>query len=91
MADAPRPLVVMGDLNASLWSPTYREMLRRSGLQDARRGFGPLHTQSRFGFHFLLGIPIDHCLVSDRIEVRLLRTGPALGSDHLALIVDIAF
>lgn len=87
----PSPLVVIGDFNASPWSRAFEEMLVQSKLRDARLGFGPLRTQSNFGLHFLLGLPLDHCLVSEDVEVRLLRTGPPLGSDHLPLIVDIAF
>jgi endonuclease/exonuclease/phosphatase (EEP) superfamily protein YafD len=36
-----------------------------------------------------LMIPIDHCLVSPQIRVTGMRTGRAIGSDHLPIIVDM--
>lgn len=89
--DGRGKVVVIGDLNVSIWSRTYREMLKQSGLHDSRLGFGPLPTQAPFGSFCILGIPIDHCLVGEEIDVLDSRTGPALGSDHRPLIVDIAF
>lgn len=91
LADEARPLVVIGDLNVSPWSPYFGEMIARSGLRDARRGAGPLPSYSRIGLHRLLGVPIDHCLTSPDIRVDRLRTGPALGSDHLPLVAELSF
>ncbi len=96
----PRPLLLAGDLNASLWSPYFAELLQASGLKAARKGFGVLPTWPNFlavraepksvNLYPLLRIPIDHCLVSDDIQVVDCRTGSKIGSDHLPLIVDLA-
>lgn len=81
------PFLVMGDLNASPWSPAYKHMIKSSGLRDARRGHGLLVTQHGHGsITKWLWRPIDHCLYSPGIEVTNLSTGPDLNSDHLPII-----
>jgi len=81
-------VVIMGDLNATPWSPYFTELLRAGGLRDSRRGFG-IHATwpAPFG---VLGIPIDHCLVSPGVVVRDRRVGPQVGSDHRPLMVDFS-
>ena len=82
------PVIVLGDLNATPWSPVFKKLLGETRLVDARRGFGLRPTwPSTFP---PLWIPIDHCLVSPGIEIRDFRVGPACGSDHHALVVDMA-
>jgi endonuclease/exonuclease/phosphatase (EEP) superfamily protein YafD len=84
--------VVLGDFNASVWSPAYKLMLRRSHLADARRGFGLLSTQhGKFFPGNLLWRPIDHCFHTADCGPRRIWTGPDLGSDHLPLVVDLEF
>jgi len=83
------PVILIGDLNTTPWSPMFRRLIHRSGLHDARRGFGILPTwNTKFA---PIMIPIDHCLVSDNIAVADFALGPAIHSDHLPLIVDLAF
>ncbi len=82
------PCIVLGDLNLTLWSPYHTRLLRDSALRNARQGFGVLPTwPTQLPF---LKIPLDHCLVSPAIQVRAIRTGPKIGSDHLPLIVELA-
>ena len=89
LADAPRPLVVMGDLNVSPWSPAYKSMMKASGFSDARRGYGLLVTQHGHGaISKWLWKPIDHCLFSAGLEVNNIYTGPDLTSDHLPVVVE---
>ncbi|MFN7947051.1 MAG: endonuclease/exonuclease/phosphatase family protein [Blastocatellia bacterium] len=95
----PKPLLLIGDLNASLWSPYFADLVSESGLKAAAKGFGVLPTWPNFlavrdepkslNLYPLLRIPIDHCLVSPDIAVTDCRTGPRVGSDHLPLIVDL--
>lgn len=86
------PLLVMGDLNASPWSPAYKKMIRSSGLQDARRGNGLLVTQHGHGaLTRWLWRPIDHCLYSSGLEVTKIYTGPDLNSDHLPVVAEVRF
>jgi endonuclease/exonuclease/phosphatase (EEP) superfamily protein YafD len=82
-----RPVMVMGDFNATPWSRPFLRFERGSGLCDTRSGFGvqaSFPSSSRF-----LRIPIDHVLVSCSIGVRERRVGHDVGSDHLPVIVDL--
>ena len=81
------PVVLLGDLNTTPWSPYFRDLLARTGLSDGRRGFGIKATWPSFLGPF--GIPIDHCLVSDDVIVKDFHLGPSAGSDHRAIVVDL--
>ena len=84
------PRVIIGDLNITMWSPYFVELLNDSGLRDARAGFGLRTTWPTFLPAFLR-LPIDHCLVSKEVEVKSVEVGGGTGSDHLPLIVEISF
>ena len=85
----PMPKILVGDFNTSPWSPYYTQLIRHTGLVNARQGFGLLPTWPAFLSWPFLMIPIDHCLVSSDIRVIALSTGRNIGSDHLPLIVDM--
>ncbi|MBI2812516.1 MAG: endonuclease/exonuclease/phosphatase family protein [Candidatus Melainabacteria bacterium] len=81
------PMVVMGDLNCTPWSYYFNKLLRDGKLYDSERGFGPQCT-----FHtgwIVPFLPIDHCLVTSRLEVKSRRVGPNVGSDHLPVFVHL--
>ncbi|MBT8088483.1 MAG: endonuclease/exonuclease/phosphatase family protein [Gammaproteobacteria bacterium] len=81
------PIMLLGDLNATIWDRYYRQFEVDTGLRNARRGFGILPTWPTF---MPIGmIPIDHVLISEEISVVEARTGPRIGSDHLPLIVTV--
>jgi len=80
------PLLVLGDLNLSPWSPWFTRLLADSGLRDSRRGRG-IQPSWPAGW-WPLWIPIDHALFSAGIHVRHREIGPAIGSDHYPVIVD---
>jgi endonuclease/exonuclease/phosphatase (EEP) superfamily protein YafD len=82
------PIVVCGDFNATPWSPVFGDVLSRSGLKDARRGFGVIPTWPTQ--YWPLMIPIDHCLVSPSICVKSFQVLSAIGSDHLPILVDLS-
>lgn len=85
-----QPVIVAGDLNVTMWSPQYKSMIADSGLRNARRGFGILPTQSIYFPQIpWLAIPLDHFLVTNDILVNNMETSRNIGSDHLAIIMDV--
>lgn len=80
--------ILIGDLNATHWSSPYRKLIRSTGLNDSAKGFGP--QPSWPSSNFLLRIPIDHMLHSDRIRVSSRSIGSDVGSDHFPLVVDFS-
>ena len=81
------PFVGLGDLNISPFSPHYQRLLDDTGLRNAAAGRG---WQPTWPAMFLpVGIQIDHALVSPEIEVTAFHRGPANGSDHMSIIVDV--
>jgi endonuclease/exonuclease/phosphatase (EEP) superfamily protein YafD len=81
------PIIVMGDLNASVWSRPLRQLLATTRLQDGGRGFGMQPTWPSGSV--LFGIPIDHVLVSAEFDVLTRTVGPAIGSDHQPVTADL--
>jgi endonuclease/exonuclease/phosphatase (EEP) superfamily protein YafD len=81
------PVIVMGDLNVTPWSPYFRSLLRRGKLKDSGYGFG-IHSTWRPG-STILGIPIDHVLHSPELLVLSRHVGPEVGSDHKAVVVEL--
>lgn len=84
------PKLLIGDLNTTMWSPYFTDLVKESGLRDARQGFG-LRPSWPVPMPALLQIPIDHCLVGGGMAVEAIRTGGRTGSDHRPLIVDVSF
>ncbi|MEM6648419.1 MAG: endonuclease/exonuclease/phosphatase family protein [Bacteroidota bacterium] len=81
------PVVVMGDFNDVAWSHTTRVFQRVSGLLDPRRGRG---TYSTFNAKWpLLRWPLDHLYHSDHFTLARLERGPAWGSDHFPIYVEL--
>lgn len=91
LAQSDEPKILIGDLNATMWTPYFADLLKVASLRDARRGFGVLASWGTFmPFGQLLMLPIDHCLVSGKVEIIDARTGDDIGSDHLAFIVELS-
>jgi endonuclease/exonuclease/phosphatase (EEP) superfamily protein YafD len=91
------PILLVGDLNLTMWSPYYKQLIQATGLESAREGFGILPTWPTSGTYsflpaflpLLFSIPIDHCLHSPELKTIDIRTGAPNGSDHRPLIVDL--
>ena len=89
IAALPHPVLLLGDLNLSPWSPYYRRLLETSQLRDSAKGRSirptwpaPLPP---------LWIPLDHALHSPEIAILSRKVGPPVGSDHYPLLLDFAF
>lgn len=83
------PTVLLGDLNTTPWGHAFRGLVDTSGLRDTSRGVG--YQWSWPASFWPLAIPIDHALISKELRLLDRRMGPSIGSDHLPLVVDIAF
>lgn len=83
----PGPYIVMGDFNTSPYSYNFQRLLQDNYLHNGAEGFG---LQVSWPAHCLpLAMQIDHCLLSSELQTSSFRTGPAIGSDHYPIIVDI--
>jgi endonuclease/exonuclease/phosphatase (EEP) superfamily protein YafD len=80
-------LIVMGDLNNTPFSPSFKTLLKETGLHNSRQGQGLYPTWP--AALPMLWIPIDHILLSDSLRIHAMRVGPYIGSDHLPLIAEV--
>ena len=87
--NSDRPKVVLGDFNATVWSPFFRDFLATTSLQDSghRRGFQSTWHRT----HPVFSIPIDHILHSADLRCVGRSIGPALGSDHRPVLAEFAW
>ena len=83
-----RPVLLVGDLNASPWSAHFRKLLKKTDVKNSMKGFG-FQPSWPVKYRFLR-IPIDQLLCSSRIAVQHRGIGPDVGSDHLPVIVDFS-
>jgi endonuclease/exonuclease/phosphatase (EEP) superfamily protein YafD len=81
--DIEEPLVVVGDYNATPWSPALRQFAEELDLH----GFNIAATWPVWiGF---TGIPIDHALISNELLFSRIEVGPNIGSDHRPIVIDV--
>ncbi|WFB35569.1 endonuclease/exonuclease/phosphatase family protein [Kiritimatiellota bacterium B12222] len=85
LGDSGGPVILVGDLNTSPWSPVFKDLVVVSGLQNSMQGFGVQPTWP--SFIPLLWTPLDHLLHSDDFAISARRIGPSNGSDHFPLEV----
>lgn len=82
------PVIVTGDLNDVAWSKSTRAFLQESKLRDPRMGRGIYNT-----FHAKIPImrwPLDHVFHSEHFMLVELKRLPPFGSDHFALLTELA-
>lgn len=82
------PVILAGDLNITMWSSYYKKMIKKTGLKNARKGFGLLPSWPTMLPAMM--IPLDHFLFGPGLEVIDARTCGAIGSDHLPVFVEFA-
>jgi endonuclease/exonuclease/phosphatase (EEP) superfamily protein YafD len=89
-AGQARPLVVVGDFNATADHAGFRALLG-AHLRDAHqaRGRGLVRTWPALGPLPPL-LHLDHVLVSDDLAVLAVHERTVPGSDHLAVVADLA-
>ncbi|AKU11271.1 hypothetical protein AzCIB_1366 [Azoarcus sp. CIB] len=82
---ADRPTIVMGDFNATPWSSAFGAP-RRHGFMLA----GGLQATWPAPLRGVIGLPIDHVMVSRHWSVIDHVVGPDLGSDHLPTLATVS-
>ena len=93
VASRSEPVVVVGDLNVTRWSHAFRTLQSAGSLNNSEDGFGyqatwPANDWPIAGDY--AGLPVDHALTTNALTTAQRSIGPAVGSDHLPLIVEIA-
>lgn len=81
-------MLLIGDLNSTIFSPNFSRLMKNGRLRDSRLGFGLLPTWH--AGNPLISVTLDHALVTDGLIVSDRRTGKYIGSDHLPVIVAVA-
>ena len=91
VANDPRPLLMVGDLNATWGNRGFRAILA-TGLTDAAAARGRALDMTWSQRFFLLPplVRIDHVLTSPGVVVTTIQTGPGPGSQHRDLLATVA-
>ncbi|MBL8753073.1 MAG: endonuclease/exonuclease/phosphatase family protein [Planctomycetes bacterium] len=80
-------VLVLGDCNATTWTPAFQDLLTRTGLRAAGDGrFAPTWPAH---VPLPLRIRIDHALLGQGLGVVDFAVGEPFGSDHLPLFVEL--
>ncbi len=85
------PMLVVGDLNVTMWSGWYKQ-IERAGVRNVRLGHGIHPTWRVPGFAFqipFIYFPIDHILISEEIKTFSIDRLPWLGSDHRPIMAQL--
>lgn len=85
--DLDRPVIVAGDLNATMWNRHYLRFAELGGLHNARAGNGVGPTWPAVP---LLGVPIDHILATAPVRFRNFDVHHGIGSDHLPVSAEFS-
>jgi endonuclease/exonuclease/phosphatase (EEP) superfamily protein YafD len=81
---AREPFVVAGDFNVTPWSPGFQEI-------PGRRVGAYLFTPTWLSNIPLLGLPIDHIMLSPALKASAYRVAGSTGSDHRAILTRVHF
>ncbi len=82
------PTVVLGDLNATPWSPYVRDLREHAKLHSAAEGLGARYTWPT-GFP-ILALELDQCLYSAPAVSVGYRVLESIRSDHFPILCELA-
>ncbi len=87
IAAAKGPVLVMGDFNSVPWESHFETFLKRTNLKSTVEGHGYKVT---WPVYFpVLGIPMDHILITRDHNYSDLHVGPYAGSDHYPISINL--
>ena len=86
------PVVVTGDFNATPWTPPVHRLMAEAGLRCAPGALAGTYPAALFGRKVpaWLAIPIDIVLAGGGAHAVSRRRGPAIGSDHWPVVIELA-
>lgn len=88
--DDTKNIIAIGDFNVSPYSPSFNNFLKTSNLNFQSYGFLLNPTwPAQFPLP-IFQIPIDHVLYSDNLIQQNKYVGPAIFSDHHAIIAEFS-
>ncbi len=77
------PFIVAGDFNATPWTPGYHAL-------PGRRAGDPRRAATWAARHPLIGLPIDHVMLSDTVRLHRYEVLPDIGSDHFPVYAEVS-
>ncbi|GAB3095869.1 endonuclease [Aestuariicella hydrocarbonica] len=83
-----KPTIIAGDFNDVAWSYTTNLFQKTSGLLDPRVGRGMYSTFN--AKNPLLRWQLDHVFHSDHFKLVRMERGPAWGSDHFPIFIELS-
>jgi endonuclease/exonuclease/phosphatase (EEP) superfamily protein YafD len=89
-------VAVVGNLSTTRWSHAYRVLASDPPLRASEDGAGYWATWNAFPsfdvpvVQRVLGLPLDHVLLSEDLTTTARTVGPDLGPNHRGVVVDIA-
>ncbi len=86
------PVMVMGNLGATVHASGMRSLIGETGLRDATEGSGYKSTWPASDLPVIggwIGIPIDIVLMTPDITPLEFATGPGVGANHLPVSVTV--
>jgi endonuclease/exonuclease/phosphatase (EEP) superfamily protein YafD len=95
-AEVETRVAVVGNLSTTRWSHAFRVLAGDPPLRSSEDGNGYAATWSIYpslgvtATQHLLGLPIDHVLMSEDLTATAHTVGPDLGPNHRGVVVDLA-
>lgn len=85
------PVIVVGDMNATIFSYPYRKFVKDTTLANCADGFGYRSTWYHKPYIPPFGLQIDQCFYQAPIKVLDSYVGDDIGSDHKPIVNRISF